>query len=292
MAKLNLPEFFNNEARLLKEARDECIKIHGTDIRAAGNEVEISVREWLQRMVPRNVAVLHGHLIDRDNNISPQLDCILADNSLLPSLYTTKDGTNYIPIDSVYAVGEIKSTYYSNQKYIQAFSKKIKVINELIHPLIENTIYNGISGTSIISHIVHGSSQKYLNRIFKFILFIAGGEATTDEIKKIYLSQEDSFMPNVCVFLKGAVVIKGLIEEKKFSIYKFPEDAPNESSWCITPFVKHEGSEAKSEGKHLGFLYYLLINHIKESLPELPDMREYMKDVLISSKESIIKIQP
>jgi len=40
MANLNISEFFSNEASLLRKARETCIDLHGSDIRAAGNEVE------------------------------------------------------------------------------------------------------------------------------------------------------------------------------------------------------------------------------------------------------------
>jgi hypothetical protein len=114
MKKLDIASIFKSDADDLLKARDNAIKIHGTDIRAAGNEVEISVREYFRRMLPPRYYVTHGHLIDINGQVSTQLDLIIADNSNLPSLLTTRDGTEYIPIDSVYAVGEDKSNYYKS----------------------------------------------------------------------------------------------------------------------------------------------------------------------------------
>lgn len=48
MGQLNIPKFFTREAELLIQARKECISIHGSDIKAAGNQVEIASREWLE----------------------------------------------------------------------------------------------------------------------------------------------------------------------------------------------------------------------------------------------------
>lgn len=120
--KLDISEIFKTDAEDIAKAREKAIQIHGTDIRAAGNEVELSVREYFKRMLPSRYYVTHGHLIDANGEVSPQLDIIIADNFNIPSLMTTKDGTEYIPIDSVYAIGEIKSTYYKSQDYIQGFN--------------------------------------------------------------------------------------------------------------------------------------------------------------------------
>ena len=209
MAHLNISKFFNNEASTLIEARRKCIDIHGSDIRAAGNEVEIAVREWLKRMLPDIVSVGHGHIIDHKSAISSQLDCILRDRSHIPTLFTSADGTEYTPIDSVFAYGEIKSTYYKTSKYIQNFTETKKRIKEdLEHILIKNTIKDGVKSDSLLHHMFLGSSQPYLNQIFTFMLFIDSGDATTDEITEIYSTTDDSVLPDIAVFLNGCVVIK------------------------------------------------------------------------------------
>jgi hypothetical protein len=291
MAHLNISKFFSNEARTLIDARRKCIEIHGSDIRAAGNEVEMSVRAWLQRMLPDTISVGHGHIIDSNSAISPQLDCILRDRSHLPTLFTTSDGTEYTPIDSIFAYGEVKSSYYTAREYIQKFaSTKKKVKEELEHILIENTAKDGLQANSLFHHLLLGSSQPYLNQIFTFMLFIDSGEASTDDIKEIYLSTDDNFLPDVVVFLNGCVVVKATIEDNKFQIYKYGNTAPPDAGWKIMPAPQLEGEDATSEGKHLGFLYYCLLNHIKESALEGPNLTAYMKDLLVGSKSSVIEI--
>jgi hypothetical protein len=128
--KLDIPTIFKSDAEDIAKAREKAIRIHGTDIRAAGNEVEINVREYVKRMLPPRYYVTHGHLIDANGEVSSQLDIIIADNFNIPSLMTTKDGAEYIPVDSVYAIGEIKSTYYKSQDYIQGFSKVLEDIEK------------------------------------------------------------------------------------------------------------------------------------------------------------------
>ena len=95
---LNLAAIFKSDAEDLRRSREKAIRIHGTNIRAAGNEVEQAVRKYLKRMLPPRYYVTSGHLIDQEERVSPQLDVIVADNFNMPSLLTTKDGTEYVPI--------------------------------------------------------------------------------------------------------------------------------------------------------------------------------------------------
>ena len=112
MKTLDIPAIFKSDADEIIKCREDAIRIHGTNIRAAGNETEMCFRDYLRRMLPPRYYVAQGHLLDMYGNASSQLDIIISDNFNLPSLQTTKDGTRYIPIDSVYSVGEIKSSYY------------------------------------------------------------------------------------------------------------------------------------------------------------------------------------
>jgi hypothetical protein len=293
MGALSIPKFFSSEANILRRKREYCIDIHGSNIRAAGNEVEIAVRKWLERMLPDVVSVGHGHIIDQESNISPQLDCILRDKRHLPTLFTAADGTEYTPFDSVYAIGEIKSTYRKSSKYVQAFSKKLKAIDSnLKRNMVENTAYGGIKDDSLLHHILLGSSEPYLNQLFTFMLFVDSGDATTDEIAEIYRTRQGDYLPDIAVFLNGCIVIKANMEDNVMKIYKYHKQAPAEVTWKIIPAPRIENSEATSGGMHLGFLYYCLLNHIRGSHLEGPDPTAYLKDLLIGSKSTIIPIDP
>ncbi len=99
--KLDIPGIFRSDADDILKARQDAIRVHKSDIRAAGNEVELSVRNYFKRMLSPKYYVTSEHLIDVNGEVSPQLDLIISDNSNIPSLTTTKDGTEYIPIDSI-----------------------------------------------------------------------------------------------------------------------------------------------------------------------------------------------
>jgi len=285
MAQLNIPKFFNNEAELLLAARQECIDIHGSDIRAAGNQVEMAVREWLIRMLPTKVSVGHGHIIDINSDISPQLDCLLCDNKGFSTLFRAKDGTEYTPMDSVYAIGEIKSTFHKSQNYFKTISKNLKFIkSEMSRTLIKNTFTGELANDSLFHHILHSSSSKYLNRLFTFALFINSGDAKKDDLIEIYNNTPDSQLPSIAVFMDKFVIVKADTSEKGMEWHKYPEDAPESARWHIFEMREHAESDAKMEGKHIGVLYYLLVNHINNSLLERPVLNSYLKDLLVGSK--------
>lgn len=293
MGTLSIPKFFSDEAKTLLKAREDCIAIHHSDIRAAGNEVEIAVRQWLERMLPDAISVGHGHIIDQESNISPQLDCILRDKKHLPTLFTAADGTEYTPFDSVYSIGEIKSTYYKNSKYIQNFSSKLEAIDSnLKRNIVKNTAYGGIKDDSLLHHVLLGSSQPYLNQLFTFILFVDSGDATTDEIAELYRIAQDEYLPDIAVFLNGCCVMKAALENSTIKIYKYHKQAPADVTWKIIPAPQIENSETTPEGIHLGYLYYCLLNHIRKSYLEGPDPTEYLRDLLFVSKSKIISIDP
>ena len=147
---LNIAGIFKSDAEALRRAREEAIQIHSTDIRAAGNQVEEAVRDYLRRMLHPRYHVTSGHLIDSSNLISPQVDIIIADNFNLPSLLKTKDGTEYVPITSVYAIGEVKSTYYHSQGYYEKLYDDLKAISEMDRPIVENTFFGGLDLTPLL----------------------------------------------------------------------------------------------------------------------------------------------
>jgi len=66
MANLNISEFFSNEASLLRKARETCIDLHGSDIRAAGNEVE-------KHRGRKNIGVASSFLTDLEKHRGSRL---------------------------------------------------------------------------------------------------------------------------------------------------------------------------------------------------------------------------
>ena len=289
MKTLNIPYIFKTEAEILIKAREKSIQIHGTaNIKAAGNEVEVEVRNFLERMLPKNLYVTQGHLIDKNGIVSTQLDLIISEKSNLPSLFTTHDGTEYIPIDSVYAIGEIKSTYYKNKNYEQRFSEVISQIKtQMFHQEYPNTAYEGqLNDNTIIQHSILGSTNRVLNKIYYFMICVDGGDFDVNKIKSHYLETNNNYLPNLTVILnKGAISFAKMLDNALLTARYPDEEDVHSYSWLFSPLHRENGS-GSPEGNHLGLLYTNLISHISNSFLEAPDISQYMSSMLVGRKST------
>jgi hypothetical protein len=289
MKTLDIPAIFKSDADDIIKCREDAIRIHGTNIRAAGNDVEMCVRDYLHRMLPPRYYVSQGHLLDISGNASSQLDVIISDNFNLPSLQTTKDGTRYIPIDSVYSVGEIKSSYYKSKKPIETFSETIKDIREnLHHPDILNTAYEGLRDDTIFRDMALAKENKVLNRIFFFAIFVDGGDFEFEDISSFYANQDVKHLPNLVVILNKGVILRASFLDSTFDINRYPEDTKKEQEdWYYCPFPGVESGSL--EGNHLGFLYYSLVEHLANSFLEPPSLKQYLMKLMIGRKSLLKK---
>jgi len=292
MAQLNIANQFRKEAGLLIKARENAIQIHGTDdIRAAGNEVEITVRSFFERMLPKRFHVTHGHLIDMNELVSPQLDLIISDNTTIPSLLTTADGTHYIPVESVYAIAEIKSTFYPSQKYIENFAKTLRFIREeMTRPLIENTIYGGLKDSTVMRDMFLGKPHKYLNPLFSFMVFVNSGDSDDTILENVFSAIPREDLPGITVLLDKAVVFYGKRINSKFSFQKYPWlEQSTEYSWFMSS-LEGTTDTGSMEGNHLGTIYYALLEHLNQSFLEPPDIGSYFHKMLIGSGANYRKL--
>lgn len=266
---LDINEIFRDEAKKIVEAREKCIQVHGTDIQAAGNEVEVTVREFFKRMLPSRFHVTHGHLIDQNKVVSPQIDMIISDNTTISSLMTLLNDTVYIPIDSVYAIAEIKSTYYGSRKKpeedpIIKFSNTLKYIREkMTRPLVENTAYEmfaegkGWKKDTLIRDMILGKPHKYFNPLFSFMLFVNAGDIKTVDIERVFTEIPNENLPCMTVLLNYAVVVHAKIDVKKneFGVNKYPWMKQSQYfTWFITSLQGKSDSESL-EGNHLCAIY-------------------------------------
>ncbi len=291
--KLDVPAIFKSDADDILKARQDAIRVHKSDIRAAGNEVELSVRDYFKRMLPPKYYVTSGHLIDVNGEVSPQLDLIISDNSNIPSLMTTKDGTEYIPIDSVYAFGEIKSTYYKSENYIQKFSSVLEDIDcRLIHEEIPNTAYKGILGSgTLIRDTMLARGNRILNKLFSFMLFVDKGDFIFEDTAQYYIERSKNFLPNITIILNSGAIVHGAMTDK-FAFNRYPNEAEgDEYDWYFSPFLGDD--EASSlEGNHLGFLYYTLLEHLSNSYLEPPSFSKFTSKMMIGRKSLLKKAKP
>ena len=278
---LNLLDVFKSEAEDLRRARVKAHQVHSTkNIKAAGNEVEEAVRGFLRRMLPARYYVTNGHLIDMDHFVSPHLDVIIADNFNLPSLLTIKDGTEYVPITSVYAIGEVKSTYYHSQIFYPKLQNVLRDIYQMNRPLKVNTCHGGIKASTTIEDMMRGTQYKHLNYLYSFFMCIDGGDFDFQKLKEFFLSTDVRLIPNLSVFLNKGTVSYGKVNKKNgLECQRYPLDVIDEHQdydWFFSAdnAVGHDSTSL--EGANLACLYSNLISHLSHSHLGPPNINKYM----------------
>src|SRR5437016_14284875 len=107
LPRLEMLRVLASDAKRLTDARERCFTIHHTaDIDSAGDEVEITSRRIIEARIPTTYHVGHGHIVDGTLTTSPQIDIVISDCGA-PVLFTTENGSEYFPFESVHAIGEV-----------------------------------------------------------------------------------------------------------------------------------------------------------------------------------------
>jgi hypothetical protein len=117
--------FYNQETKMLRHAGEY------------GMYREAIVRDFLKFIIPGSLDMSTGFLISSMNDVSTQCDIVVFDSGMTP-LYQEGDRQRFFPVESVFCVGEVKSTL-SRVQFSEAINKlaAIKSLGERItHPTI------------------------------------------------------------------------------------------------------------------------------------------------------------
>jgi hypothetical protein len=203
---------------------------------------------------------------------------------------TTQDGTEYVPIESVYAIGEIKSTYYRSKNYIEGFSDTIcHILTQMEKELIPNTACGGINEETTLRDILLARANPVLNQLFAFMLFIDSNDFRINDVTSIFNNREKKYLPNATVFLDKGVIHCAHVADDRINANRYPEWSKHEhEGWCFCPY--YGGESGSLEGNHLGFLYYWIIEHLNSSFIEPPPLWKYTSSMMVSRKSMIQRL--
>lgn len=293
LSNLDIEEIFRQDAQKLVDARKRSKVIHATtDIKASGNEVESAVRDFLRSRMPSNYYVGHGHIVDSNRLTSPQFDVLISDNTFIPILLRANDSTEYFPSESLYAIGEVKSTYEKSQKPIKAFCESLKLVKDkMSRETVFNTAYNGeIKDSTLMRDMILQRNNKVLNAIYSFMIFVDSEQFNIDDFKNCEKEFGNKYLPNHIILLDKGVVFYGRITETRMTFERYPEYVDNqENEWILSAFGTDETKE--KAGNHLGFLYYNLLEHMNSSLLEPVNLMPYFNSLFIGRKSKTIRIK-
>jgi hypothetical protein len=146
--RIDLKDLFRSYSNLITAEFDRTAK-ESTHALTKGEEREDIVRTFLKNNLPENIGVMKGQVFDSAGNVSSQSDLILYSKT---SISFRGDTRGLFPIDSVLAVGEIKSYLKSDE--IKDCIEKSSKIKEM-----------SIRGSQVI---FGGFSEKATTLVFAF----------------------------------------------------------------------------------------------------------------------------
>lgn len=297
LLKLEIAEILKQDVEEILSSRQKSKVLHKTkDIGASGDEVENAVRRVIRRKLPIKYYVSQGHIVDEFLSTSSQLDLIIADNSGSPVLFTSENGTEYFPYESIYSFGEIKSTYYSNKKYIESFIESTKNIYENLkradtkpEQLSQDFALHGGSGITLNSE----EKRPYKNPLFKFIVFIDSNDFQINDIKQLLIDTDDKFLPNlICIIDKGIIIKAQIIDENGVKslgpVELFPEFIKAENQDKYDWVFLELGEDTTRAAANFAFLIFALNSHLKNCLVMKPEILTYFNG-MFNHKGQIIK---
>ena len=131
--------------RLVDEFKDAKA---GTTPLTVGSAAEQPVRDQLEQILPRGIAVGEGFVIDSYSGTSRQQDVILYERDICPvfSINNTPQ-TTYYPCEGAIAVGEIKSML--DRDSLKDAFEKLASVKQLQRYKIHHSIPNPTSGNPI-----------------------------------------------------------------------------------------------------------------------------------------------
>ncbi|PSX20972.1 DUF6602 domain-containing protein [Photobacterium kishitanii] len=286
MKKFPIFDVYSQEADRLLHAKKSVKLIHSTgDIDASGDELEIPFREMLSRRLPSKYFVGHGHIVDQNLNVSPQYDVIIADSNATPILYEGENGTQYFPYESVYVVGELKSSFYKNSDQVKKFASNVEtLLTEFFREDVpSNYIGNGITLGRGFSSSTTVAKQ---NEILSFMVFGSKNDFTEENLK-VQLQESDGAHPTLLCFLDGSVVVKANIHEtaRGMNLGPLALGANVAKSESLNVVSIHFNNELKSASS-LTVLMLSLFQHLNRTLLKEPPFDSYVESILAESSHN------
>ena len=214
--------------RLIDEFKDAKA---GTTPSTVGSAAEQPVRDQLEQVLPRGIAVGEGFVIDSYGGTSRQQDVILYERDICPvfSINRTPQ-TTYYPCEGVIAVGEIKSLLDRNS--LQNAFEKVASVKRLRRHIVHEFLPNLKTGepvplrrdyltqrddNSIVS-LDEGLDAKERLEIYGFVL--AGESRLKHEtlvatFRTLAAQVGNSLSPNLLATLDGHAVSWGNIARQE-----------------------------------------------------------------------------
>lgn len=285
--KFELTQVYKTYAEQLQLAANVSdFLLSSANINSSGQQVEGSLRVLLKSLLPDRVSVTQGHIVDKYANVSYQQDVLIAESFYTKSLIRSLDGTEFYPIEAIFATGEVKKTW-SQVKLLSAiksikrnkeYLKKTKIPSDEIQ-----------TGSNFIKLSEKVSSNPYRNPLFSFSFSIDFDKQYNEiKINDLYNdSNNREYLPNISVILNRGIIVyvdkikldKGILEIKLYP--EFNTDN-KQCSWVMLKLNPED---------NLAYLIFMLTQHINDTILEKVSAMEYASTMIEISKTKIFPIK-
>lgn len=268
--KLEMHEFYRHDYEKIQMASRlaSVIQRDEADIRAGGNEVEISVRDFFKTRLAPKYHVSDGHIIDKELNVSQQMDIIISDAIKNPVFDTHADGTELVFYDSVFAFGEVKKSYYS-PNILSKFADNICRFKALMkRDVIEPNVLECANDMITIKRPVVSNVQR--NMLFTFLFIVKNDNLDFDVMKKELNEMDNEVAPNMVVVLDSGIFVNicksEMTENHQPIINLYPPRVDNQE-WRLLTFDNPTGV--------LNYAHILIQEHLRTTIVKAPDFLQY-----------------
>lgn len=213
-----------------------------------GSAREDLLKDYLRNLLPNKYSISSGIIIDFNQNQSKQQDFIIHDAFNCPSFFKT-DSNTILPIESVYATIEIKSTL--NYDTLKQSVENIESVRKLHKLPNRNIISNDYNEQYPLGFVFAYSSDYSLEQIQKKLFEL---NKSVDGRHQISI---------VCVLDKGLI----------FNVYK-----DNLTNFTIIPTNDTVLARSDSDIENSLYSFYLLmLQYLDNVYIQVPSLIEYAK---------------
>ena len=283
--KIPIHKYFQHDLEKIKMAfrlSDSILK-DLKNIRAAGDQVELAVKDFFVEKLYPKYHVCDGHIADHTLKVSPQFDIIISENSKNPVLFNLADKSEIVFYEPVYCFGEVKKSFYDKDILVD-FSENIKrckleLKREKIPP---NFIECSNAGFQIEEPV---TDLPYRNPILSFLFFIDTRAVNTSSISDFLKSTKNEYVPNFIVFLDQGIILnvnKKDFDNNKIKINLYPEFEKDENIWVLM--------NIENENDVLTYQYLLIMEHLNNAVVTTPNIKDYTRNIFDFSISNFHKI--
>ena len=284
--KLPLIKYFQHDLEKIKMAYrlSDSIRVDVTNIRAAGNEVELAVKNFfLSKLYPK-YHVCDGHLVDETLKVSPQFDIIICENSKNPVLFNLADKSQLVYFETVYCFAEVKRSFYS-RNLLSSFCVNIGRLKDELTRVSISPNYIECANSAGFEIGEPLTELPLRNPILSFMFFINSSEVSLSDLSRLLKNTKPRNLPNYVVFLDAGIIVNinaQAYEKGHIKINLYPEYEVEENFWILLSM--------DDENNVLTYQYMLLLQHLNSAIVSIPDIKDYTKNLFDFSISNVHKI--